>query len=223
MKGQEEVDERKRIHNMLVYEQALWKKGLKYVAGLDESGRGPLAGPVVAAVVIFPEDVFIPLIDDSKKLSSEVRESLYDKIVEEALDYGFGLAEVAEIDRINIYQASFLAMERALDRLSIEPQHLLVDGRAYPNDKIPCTTIVKGDSKCYSIAAASIVAKVTRDRLMQEYDAKYPQYGFARHKGYPTAAHLDALEKFGFCPIHRQSFHPKRFLECSGPSVKNAE
>ncbi|MFQ5864770.1 MAG: ribonuclease HII [bacterium] len=223
LKNHQETDERERIRNMLAYEQELWNKGFKYIAGLDESGRGPLAGPVVAAAVIFPKDIFVPRIDDSKKLSSVVRESLYDIIVEQALDYGLGLAEVAEIDRINIYQATFLAMERALDKLSIRPEHLLVDGRAFPNDNIPYTTIVKGDSKCYSIAAASILAKVIRDRLMREYDAKYPEYGFARHKGYPTPGHLDALEKFGACPIHRQSFHPKRFLEALIPSSNHAE
>ncbi|MFQ5824675.1 MAG: ribonuclease HII [bacterium] len=212
-----------RIQNMLGFERELWNKGVNYVAGVDESGRGPLAGPVVAAAVIFSKDIFIPMIDDSKKLSSEVREYLYDIIVKEALNHGFGLAEVTEIDRINIYQASFLAMERALDKLSIKPEHLLVDGPAYLNDTIPYTTIVKGDSQCYSIAAASILAKVTRDRIMCEYDVKFPQYGFAQHKGYPTHAHLDAIEKYGYCSIHRKSFHPKRFHESSLSSTKHAE
>jgi ribonuclease HII len=215
LKNQEETGERERIRNMLVYEQKFWEKGVEYVAGLDEAGRGPLAGPVVAAAVIFPSNVYIPMIDDSKKLTAEIREFLFDIILKEGLDHGIGMSEVQEIDRINIYQASLLAMERALNNLNVKPGHLLVDGRAFSNVSIPYTTIIRGDSLCFSIAAASILAKVTRDRIMLEYDEKYPQYGFAQHKGYPTRAHLDALEKFGCCPIHRQSFHPKRFLESS--------
>ncbi|MCH6560423.1 ribonuclease HII [candidate division KSB1 bacterium] len=195
---------------MLRYERNLWNEGKKYVAGLDEAGRGPLAGPVVAAAVVFYENPQISMINDSKKLTEESREYLFDLILNETL-CGIGAAEVGEIDRINIYQASFLAMDRALENLNTQPEHLLVDGRAFPRNDIPFTTIVKGDSLSYSVAAASILAKVTRDRMMREYDQEFPQYGFANHKGYATREHLDAIEEFGYCPIHRRSFHPKRF------------
>ena len=205
-----DTEERKRIRKMLQYERNLWNEGKKYVAGLDEAGRGPLAGPVVAAAVVFYENPQISMINDSKKLTEEVREYLFDLILNETL-CGIGAAEVGEIDRINIYQASFLAMDRALENLNTQPEHLLVDGRAFPRNDIPFTTIVKGDSLSYSVAAASILAKVTRDRMMREYDQEFPQYGFANHKGYATREHLDAIEEFGYCPIHRRSFHPKRF------------
>ncbi len=205
-----DTEERKRIRKMLRYERNLWNEGKKYVAGLDEAGRGPLAGPVVAAAVVFYENPQISMINDSKKLTEEVREYLFDLILNETL-CGIGAAEVGEIDRINIYQASFLAMDRALENLNTQPEHLLVDGRAFPRNDIPFTTIVKGDSLSYSVAAASILAKVTRDRIMREYDQEFPQYGFANHKGYATREHLDAIEEFGYCPIHRRSFHPKRF------------
>ena len=204
------TEERKRIRKMLRYERNLWNEGKKYVAGLDEAGRGPLAGPVVAAAVVFYENPQISMINDSKKLTEEIREYLFDLILNETL-CGIGAAEVGEIDRINIYQASFLAMDRALENLNTQPEHLLVDGRAFPRNNIPFTTIVKGDSLSYSVAAASILAKVTRDRMMREYDQEFPQYGFANHKGYATREHLDAIEEFGYCPIHRRSFHPKRF------------
>ncbi len=169
------ADERKRIRKMLQYESNLWNKGKKYVAGLDEAGRGPLAGPVVAAAVVFYKNPQISMINDSKKLTAEVREYLFDLILNEAL-CGIGAAEVGEIDRINIYQASFLAMDRALENLKAQPEHLLVDGRAFPRNDIPFTTIIKGDSLSYSVAAASILAKVTRDRIMSEYDCEFTQY-----------------------------------------------
>lgn len=215
MRKQQDRDENKRIRKMLRFEQELWDQGVNYVAGVDESGRGPLAGPVVAAAVIFPKEIFIPMVDDSKRLTAEIREFLFDIILKEALDYGIGISEVQEIDRVNIYQASFLAMERALNHLKIKPEHILVDGRAFSDVSIPYTTIVKGDCLCFSIAAASILAKVTRDKIMCKYDARFPQYGFARHKGYATQAHLDAIEKFGFSPVHRKTFHPKRFMNSS--------
>jgi len=189
-----------------------WRAGNRLVAGVDEAGRGPLAGPVVAAAVIFAPEPRIPWVDDSKKLPAETREKLYNAIAREAIAYGIGLASVEEIDRLNILQASYLAMRRALSQVSPSPDYLLVDGRQYRNEGIAYTTLVKGDSRSYSIAAASILAKVTRDRLMTEYDQQYPQYGFAQHKGYATQSHLDAIECFGFCDIHRRSFHPKRFL-----------
>lgn len=202
----------KRIDGILIYERELWAQGTELVAGIDEAGRGPLAGPVVAAAVIFYENPDIPMVDDSKKVPAALREYLFDMIKNEALNCGIGVADVDEIDSLNILQASFLAMRRALKELSVVPDYLLVDGCHYHNDEIPYTNIVKGDSASYSIAAASILAKVTRDRLMVDYDRNFPDYGFSRHKGYATQAHLDAIEKFGFCSIHRRSFHPKRFL-----------
>lgn len=205
------AEEYARVQNMLKFESDLWDRGVRFVAGIDEAGRGPLAGPVVAAAVIFSPDVFIPQVDDSKKLSENLREELFDIIVQRAMDFGMGQAEVEEIDDINILQASFLAMKRALSQLKTKPEYLLVDGRAYPNDGVPFTPIIKGDRLSFSIAAASILAKVTRDRIMCQYDLEFPEYGFASHKGYATTAHLDAIEKRGFCRIHRQSFHPRRF------------
>ncbi len=212
LKLQMDAEESHRIHEMLANERVHWQAG-RSVAGLDEAGRGPLAGPVVAAAVVFLPNPEIPRINDSKKLDEDSRSYLYDLIRTEALDYGVGSADVAEIDELNILQATFLAMRRALSRLRAKPHHLLVDGRTYLDKSIPFTTIVKGDSKSYSIAAASILAKVTRDRIMQEYDREFPGYGFARHKGYGTGTHLDAIEELGFCPIHRRSFHPKRFQD----------
>lgn len=206
-----EHEEYLRIQQMLEYERGLWNRGVRLVAGLDEAGRGPLAGPVVAAAVIFDQRVYIPFIDDSKKLPADRREHLFEMITSTALDYGIGQAEVDEIDEVNILQASFRAMRRALAQLKIKPEYLLVDGRAFPSDEIPFTPIIKGDNLSFSIAAASILAKVTRDRIMCQYDAEFPEYGFASHKGYPTPGHLDAIEQYGFCRIHRQSFHPKRF------------
>lgn len=208
-----DADERGRIQKMLAYEKTQWEAGKKLVAGLDEAGRGPLAGPVVAGAVIFSEEPDIPMINDSKKLSEEVREYLYDIIINEALFYGIGIADVNEIDKINILQASYLAMRRAQDNLGVKPDHLLVDGRSFSEEKVGFTTIIKGDSLSYSIAAASILAKVTRDRIMRDYDKEYPQYGFSAHKGYATQAHLNAIEQFGFCSIHRRSFHPKRIMD----------
>lgn len=198
---------------MFQYEELHWKRGRKHIAGIDEAGRGPLAGPVVAAAVIFQKNPQIPWVNDSKKLTPQIREELFDIIIDKSLCYGVGLADVDEIDKINIYQASLLAMKRALQNLGIRPEHVLVDGRVFPESDIPATAIIAGDSLCYSIAAASILAKVTRDRIMCNYDIEYPQYGFAEHKGYSTPGHLDAIEKFGYCPIHRRSFHPKRFYQ----------
>ncbi len=206
-------EEHGRIQRMLSHEKMHWNDGRKIIAGVDEAGRGPLAGPVVAAAVVFHEQPDIPMIDDSKRLTEDVREYLYDIILQEALHVGIGAANVGEIDRLNILQASNVAMDRAISNLGITPDHLLVDGRSFHSDDIPYTTIIKGDSLSYSIAAASILAKVTRDRIMQDYDKQYPHYGFSQHKGYATPAHLDAIEQFGFCTIHRRSFHPKRFFD----------
>ncbi|MCG3121238.1 MAG: Ribonuclease HII [bacterium] len=195
--------------NKLKFERTLWGQGLTHVAGVDEAGRGPLAGPVVAAAVVFPREFFLPGVDDSKKLSHERREQLYPQILASCLTYGVSIVPVEEIDRINIYQAAMLAMRQALAQLSPAPQHVLVDGRQNRMLDLPQTAIVKGDSLSFTIGAASIIAKVERDRLMLDYHRVFPQYGFDKHKGYATRSHLAALQQFGPCAIHRRSFHPK--------------
>ena len=201
--------EHDRISQMLVYERALWEKGIRFVAGIDEAGRGPLAGPVVAAAVVFPSDILIPGINDSKKLTAIRREQLYQEIIEKAEEVTTGIVHEKEIDRINILQATYKAMRKAIGSLPIRPGHLLIDGRPMPEKFYPQTAIVQGDQKCYCVAAASIVAKVTRDRMMIEYDEMFPQYRFARHKGYGTKAHFEAIRIYGPCEIHRKSFHLK--------------
>lgn len=193
---------------MLVCETTLCQSGYHYIAGVDEAGRGPLAGPVAAAAVILHQDVFVPGIDDSKKLSKSRRESLYEEIQQKAAGYGVGIVSREIIDRINILRASLEAMKLAVLRLPIKPDFLLVDGLYCPDIALPMEALPHGDSLSLSIAAASIVAKVTRDRIMQELDVIYPQYGFSRNKGYPTREHLAALDKFGPCEIHRRSFRP---------------
>ena len=198
--------EKERLDVMLRPERTLWEQGIQLVAGVDEAGRGPLAGPVVAGAVVFPSHVFIGGVDDSKNLSSLHREYLFDKINIEALAVSTGIVSEKEIDRINILQASYLAMQKAIDGLEIAVDHLLIDGRELPDTIYPQTAIVGGDRKSFSIAAASIVAKVTRDCLMAEYDLKYPGYGFAQNKGYCTRQHVKAIRKKGYCEIHRRSF-----------------
>ena len=184
--------------------------GYKYVCGVDEAGRGPLAGPVCAAAVIFSEDVEIEGLNDSKKLSEKKREALYDVIKEKALAYCIAFGTVEEIESINILEATFVAMNRAIEGLSVSADYALIDGNRVPkNIKIPCETVVKGDAKSCSIAAASILAKVTRDRLLLEYDEKYPEYNFKKHKGYGTKEHTDLILKYGPCEIHRLSFLKK--------------
>ena len=196
----------RRTGPTLQYESALSAQGVRFVAGVDEAGRGPLAGPVVAAAVILPEGCFIPGVDDSKKLTAAKREALYDVILASALAAGTGVIGHEEIDRINILQATYRAMHQALAALSITPGHVLVDGNRFAGTGIPFTTIVDGDALSHSIAAASIIAKVTRDRLLCDYDRLYPAYGFARHKGYGTAQHRAAIVAHGPCPIHRRTF-----------------
>ncbi len=192
------------------YERACRAEGFTTVCGVDEAGRGPLAGPVCAAAVILPQDLEIEGLNDSKKLTEKRREALYDVIVREAVAYGIAFADEKEIDEINILQATFLAMRRAVEQLSVRPNIVLVDGNREPElGDLPVKTIVKGDSLSANIAAASILAKVTRDRFMLEQDAIYPQYGFAVHKGYGTKAHYAALTQYGACPIHRRSFLKK--------------
>ena len=191
------------------YENRCWEAGYETVCGVDEAGRGPLAGPVCAAAVILPRGLDIPGLNDSKKLTAKRREALYDIITEQALAYGIAFASEQEIDEINILQATFLAMERAMAQLTPPPELALIDGNRSKDFGLPVRTIVKGDSLSASIAAASILAKVTRDRLMEQYDEQYPQYGFAVHKGYGTKRHYAALREYGPCPIHRQTFLKK--------------
>lgn len=213
------ISEKDRIDHLLKHERALWREGEVYIAGVDEAGRGPLAGPVVAGAVIFPENVFIEGIDDSKKLNSKKRDDLFPIILNAAISVGFGIVSEKIIDQINILQASYKAMKIALKKLSVRPTHILVDGYSIPGSSFRQTPLVKGDSRCFSIAAASIIAKVIRDRLMVKYDRLYPQYGFARHKGYCTKRHIEAVEKFGLCKIHRRSFQVKGWdkqHDCSG-------
>ncbi len=206
-----EIDrERNRVSALFHFERKLWASGVDRIAGLDEAGRGPLAGPVVAAAVIFPDEIFIPGVNDSKLLPEKRREKLHDQILAEALDVGVGLASPEEIDRINILQASFLAMQRALDDIIFMPDYLLVDGRwTLPDCQLPQDAIIKGDQLSFSIAAASIIAKVRRDKIMKDYHHVYPQYGFDRHKGYPSKAHREAIKTYGYCEIHRRSFKVK--------------
>jgi len=187
---------------------------LTLIAGIDEAGRGPLAGPVVAGAVILPKDLIIPYVNDSKKLSEKKREELYDVIAKEATAVGVGVISHIRIDEINILQATYEAMTRAVENLHMTPQLLLNDAVKIPQlSGIPQIPIVKGDAKSLSIASASIIAKVTRDRLMMEYDSLWPEYGFASNKGYGTADHIAAIRKYGPCPIHRMSFI-QHFLSC---------
>jgi ribonuclease HII len=202
--------EGQRLRKLLRYETELWVTGLTRVAGVDEAGMSPLAGPVVAAAVVFAPGSRIPGVDDSKKLSAKERERLADEIRSQAVAWAVGRAEVEEIDEINIYWAGLLAMRRAVEGLGCKPEHLLLDARKLRDTKIPQQAIVKGDAKSLSIAAASILAKTSRDRWMAELDAQYPGYGFAQHKGYPVREHTEALARLGACPVHRRSFAPVR-------------
>lgn len=198
---------------MMRWERRLWARGLRYVAGVDEAGRGPLAGPVVAAAVVFKPSTHIEGVQDSKALSPAIREELYERITAEAVSYAVGIVDHCVIDAINILQATYRAMHEALRNLACTPDYVLVDGNRFTDTGIPFTTLVDGDARCFSIAAASIVAKVTRDRLMVEYDRLYPGYGFARHKGYATPEHRQAIRERGLCEIHRRSFVLKPQLE----------
>lgn len=198
----------RKVADLWAAERAAREQGITLIAGIDEAGRGPLAGPVVAACVVLPFGVAIPGIADSKSLSARQREELFRAITETALGVGVGSADVHEIDRINILRATHLAMRRAVDRCPVRPELVLIDGRPVNPFPLPHRAIVKGDASSASIAAASIVAKVTRDRMMDELDAHYPGYGFCRHKGYATSEHLEALARLGPCPAHRASFAP---------------
>ncbi len=193
----------------LLYEHEAESKGYKAVCGVDEAGRGPLAGPVCAAAVILPQNVIIDGVNDSKKLSEKKREALYDVIKENVLSYNIAFASVEEIEEINILNATMLAMKRAVEGLNIKADYAMIDGNKIPPLEIPAEFIIKGDAKSMSIAAASILAKVTRDRLMLEYAKEFPVYHFEKHKGYGTKAHTEALKEYGPCKIHRTSFLTK--------------
>lgn len=192
--------------DLWLFEKKAFRKGFSKIAGIDEAGRGPLAGPVISAAVIMPVSVDISGISDSKKLTPQKRNYLYDKIYDLAVSVGIGIVDPFEIDRINILQAALSSMAMAVENLAPQPDCLLIDGTFLISSALPQEAIPKGDALSVSIAAASIIAKETRDRLMQRYHQDYPQFGFSKHKGYPTKAHKKAIKQFGCCPIHRKSF-----------------
>lgn len=212
--GEKLEKELARLEAMKEYEYAYQARA--YICGIDEAGRGPLAGPVVAAAVVLPKDCRILYLNDSKKLSEKKRDLLFDQIREKAVAYGIGMAGPGRVDEINILRATYEAMRKAVEKLGIVPDILLNDAVTIPGLDITQIPIVKGDAKSVSIAAASILAKVTRDRMMAEYDKQYPVYGFAKHKGYGTAAHIEALRRHGPCPIHRMTFLKNFQLEDHG-------
>jgi ribonuclease HII len=198
--------ERERLNKMTEFERACYSKGYKSIAGVDEAGRGPLAGPVVAAAVILGENVLIPGVNDSKKLSQKKREYLYNEIKEKALCCSIGIVDAKTIDDVNILNATYLAMKKALEGLTVKPDYILLDAVNLKDVDIPQQGIIKGDSLSLSIAAASIVAKVERDRIVSAYDELYPNYSFSKHKGYGTREHIECIKKYGILPIHRRSF-----------------
>ena len=199
--------------DLFALEKQLHEEGYNLVCGVDEAGRGPLAGPVCAAAVILPEDCDLPGLNDSKKLTENKREALYDQIIAKAVAYGIAFASVEEIEEINILSAALLAMNRAIEKLSQAPDMALIDGNTTRDIRVPARSVVGGDGKCACIAAASVLAKVTRDRLMLDMAKEYPQYGFEKHKGYGTKAHYAALEEHGPSPIHRMSFLKKFYAK----------
>lgn len=201
--------EEERLQGMLEIEENLYSKGYKFICGVDEAGRGPLCGPVVAAAVILREEDKIEGVNDSKKLSEKKREEVYERIMEKALAVGVGMSDVDVIEEVNILNATKMAMKQAIENLKQQPDYVLIDGNQMINIDIDGQTVVHGDAKSESIAAASIVAKVTRDRMLIQWDKEYPEYGFAKHKGYGTKAHVEAIGKYGLTPIHRPSFCTK--------------
>ena len=203
MKEKEEI----RLKELKKQEDELRNRGFNMICGIDEAGRGPLAGPVVVASVIMPANSMIEGVNDSKKVSEKKREKLYDQILEEAISYGVGIVGQDEIDEINILNATKKGLTMSLKELTVKPDLIIVDALTHIDTMgIPYESIIKGDAKCYSISVASIIAKVTRDRIMREWDKVYPEYGFEKHKGYGTSAHIEAIKKYGLCPIHRKSF-----------------
>lgn len=208
MKEKEQI----RLQELKKIEETLYHQGKKYICGIDEAGRGPLAGPVVVASVIMPKDSMIEGINDSKKVSEKKREVLYDQIQKQAVSVSVGIIDQKRIDEINILNATKEGLTRSIQELCVKPDFILVDALTHIDTCGICyQSIIKGDAKCYSIAAASIIAKVTRDRIMRQWDEIYPQYGFAKHKGYGTANHIIAIKEYGLCPIHRISF-TKNFI-----------
>lgn len=204
---QKQVDEDLRLEKMLAYEKELYTQGIQLIAGVDEVGRGPLAGPVVAAAVILPKACKIPGLNDSKKIPKSKHKEIYEAVLQNAIAIGIGIKDNQVIDQVNIYEATKLAMREAIGQLEPQPQHLLIDAMRL-DLPISQTSIIKGDANSLSIAAASIVAKVTRDQMMEEFDRKYPGYDFAQNAGYGTAKHLAGLDQLGVTPIHRRSFEP---------------
>ena len=190
------------------YEKELWKNGINLIAGMDEVGRGPLIGPVVTACVILPKDFVLEGLTDSKKLSEKKREEFYDYIMEHAISVGIGMMDEKVIDEVNIYEATKLAMYQAVEKSKVKPEHVLIDAMKLGKLEMPSTSIIKGDAKSISIAAASVIAKVTRDRMMIELDKKYPMYGFKSHKGYPTKKHIEAIKEYGLIDGYRKTFKP---------------
>jgi ribonuclease HII len=203
------IKEKERVRKLWHYENVIFKRGIELIAGIDEVGRGPLAGPVVAAAVILEKDVFIEGIDDSKKLSEAKRDTLFEIIQDKAISIGIGIVDNHVIDDINIYNATKIAMSNAIENLNIRPEFLLIDAVKLTDIHINQQALIKGDSKSISIAAASIIAKVTRDRMVKDYDVLYPQYGFGKHKGYGTKEHYEGIEKYGITNIHRKTFLKK--------------
>lgn len=202
--------EEERLIELSKFEKEYFEKGYNLIAGIDEAGRGPLAGPVVAAAVILPKGCLIEGVNDSKKLSEKKREKLYDDIIENAIAWGVGIKDNNVIDEINILEATRLEMHEAIENLQVKPDFIFIDAeKKVDTDKIPYLPIIKGDALSISIAAASIIAKVTRDRMMREYDKEYPEYGFEKHKGYGTKVHVEAIKEHGLTPIHRRSFTKK--------------
>ena len=202
--------ELERLTKLKEIEKDLYQKGFQTICGIDEAGRGPLAGPVVVAGVIMPQDSMIEGVNDSKKVSEKKREKLYDLILEEAISYSVAIIGQDVIDEINILNATKQGVTKVVEELEVKPNLIVVDALTHINTKgIPYDSIIKGDAKCYNIAAASIIAKVTRDRIMRQWDEIYPQYGFSGHKGYGTAKHIAAIKEYGLCPIHRRSFTKK--------------
>ncbi len=196
-----------RLTKLKEIEKDLYNKGFKNICGIDEAGRGPLAGPVVVAGVIMSKDSMIEFVNDSKKVTEKRREMLYDKIKNEAISYSIAVIDQNIIDDINILNATKQGVTEVVDGLDVKPDLIIVDALTHINTRgIPYEPIIKGDAKCYNIAAASILAKVTRDRIMRQWDEVFPQYGFAKHKGYGTKAHIEAIKKYGLCPIHRKTF-----------------
>ncbi|HEM5271131.1 TPA: ribonuclease HII [Streptococcus suis] len=214
---EKEAAEDARLEAMLSYEKALYENGVEFIAGIDEVGRGPLAGPVVAAAVVLPKGCKIRYLNDSKKIPKSKHEAIYQEVMERAVAVGVGIKDAAVIDQVNIYEATKLAMLEALGQLSQELEHLLIDAMKL-DTPIPQTSIIKGDANSLSIAAASIVAKVTRDKMMADYDKEFAGYGFAKNAGYGTAEHLEGLNKLGITPIHRKTFEPIKSMLAGGKS-----